>query len=89
MILASLLLALSGCSALAPFETTPSLTESPDTETVVAICYNRLAATEQQMRDAAAQACTGGTPRPVRKEWDLSHCPLLTPVSATFACDSH
>lgn len=78
------LLALAGCSSLAPFETVQPAEDEH------AICYSRLAATPDQVREVAAGQCTAGTePRLLGQGMNLAACPLLTPIRAIFACQAH
>jgi hypothetical protein len=55
---------------------------------LVAICYNRLWHRPESVRDAAVQACGGGTttPQVTSQGFDINACPLLTPTKAVFAC---
>jgi hypothetical protein len=82
-----LLLGLSACGTLTPFGTAPADTPGVTAPTV-AICYNRLGATPKEVEAAAAPDCGPKTqPRFVEQEWNLSACPMLTPIRATFACE--
>jgi hypothetical protein len=88
---ASILLALlaSGCgtSFVAPFEGIP---ESPiganSIGDRVAVCYNKMFSTPQQVLDIAVKACAPKTePQLIDQDMRLS-CPLMTPVRASFRC---
>jgi len=81
-------LALAGCSALQPYATLPATAEpgEPDGPRV-AICYDRLVSSLDEVQKAAQQECAEGTrATPVRTDWRLEHCPVLLPARATFAC---
>lgn len=76
-----LLVALAGCSTIAPFEA------AQPADNQYAVCYNRMGATPQQVRSIAGLECTGGAkPHLLRQEMNLSACPLLTPMRAIYAC---
>lgn len=56
----------------------------------VSVCYSRLAASPDQVKAVAAEECgKGETPRLVDQGVDLSACPLLVPIRATFSCVAH
>ncbi len=82
------LLGLAACGWLPPFETIPPTAEGDQGDvTQVAVCYNALTATTEQVRDVAAASCGADTvPQPVGHDLTLDHCPLLTPARATFTC---
>jgi hypothetical protein len=92
-------LALGGCGSLAPFETVPPVAEGeqrtglPDntiqtsTGSKIAVCYNALTAGADALRAVAAQSCSSKEPLPPpERDFDLDHCPLLTPQRAVFTC---
>ena len=82
-------LALAGCSGLQPYATLPATAEpgEPQDEQRVAICYDRLVSSLDEVQKAAQQECAEGTlATPVRTDWRLEHCPVLLPARATFAC---
>lgn len=55
----------------------------------IAICYNRLTASADQVRSTAAGACPGGALSLVAQGWNLNVCPVFTPVRAVFTCTTH
>src|SRR5712671_6964694 len=81
--------ALAGCSALAPFPTYPR-TAGPGEEATalrVAICYDTLVSTLDEVQVAAQQECPSNTmATPFDTDWRLQYCPLLLPARATFVC---
>jgi hypothetical protein len=80
------LLVLPACSQLAPVEAAPAATGDAEANSV-GVCYSRVASTPAQIADAAARECLPGTtPRLVGQDFNMSLCPVLTPIRATFAC---
>ena len=80
---------LTGCSALQPYPTYPAdaLPGETDTGPRVAICYDALASTLDEVQTAAQQECTANTEAmSVRTDWQMQYCPLLLPARATFVC---
>lgn len=56
----------------------------------VSVCYSRLAAGPDQVTAVAASECgKGETPKLVDQGVDLTACPLLIPIRATFSCVAH
>jgi hypothetical protein len=83
-----LVLPTASCGSLtAPFEGVPRLpTKSNDPGDRVAVCYNKLFATPEQVRAVAIDACgPDATPQFLEQDERLA-CPLLTPVRATYQC---
>jgi len=81
--------ALAGCSGLQPYPTLPAAARpgEPEEGSRVAICYDRLVSSLDEVQQAAQQECAEGTvATPVRTDWRLEHCPVLLPARATFAC---
>lgn len=88
------LLALAGlasaCGSLVdPFEGVPPTTAPPgipgDSQRV-AVCYNSMFSTPEQVRAIAAEACGPNTePQLIGQDMKL-YCPVLTPVRAHFVC---
>jgi hypothetical protein len=81
--------ALGGCSGLQPYPTNPAdpLPGETDAGPRVAICYNTLVSTLDQVQVAAQQECVPNTEAaPLRTDWRLQFCPLLLPARATFVC---
>jgi len=80
---------LTGCSALQPYPTYPAdaLPGETDTGPRVAICYDALVSTLDEVQTAAQQECTANTEAmSVRTDWQMQYCPLLLPARATFVC---
>ncbi len=82
------LLGLTGCGWLPPFETVPPPAPAGQSEANrVAVCYNWLTTTKEQVRGVAAQSCGPGmTAERVDRDVTLNFCPVFTPARATFAC---
>ena len=80
----------SACGSLvAPFEGVPPLAAPPsiaaDSQRV-AVCYNKMFSTPEQVRAVAAEACGPNTePQLIGQDMKL-YCPVLTPVRAHFLC---
>ena len=82
-------LTLTACAALQPYPTYPSAALSGETDAGprVAICYDTLVSTLDEVKAAAQQECAANTEAtPVRTDWHLDFCPLLLPARATFVC---
>ena len=80
---------LTGCSALQPYPTYPAdaLPGETDTGPRVAICYDALVSTLDEVQTAAQQECATNTEATsVRTDWQMQYCPLLLPARATFVC---
>ena len=80
---------LAGCSGLAPYPTYPRIAGLGEEATAlrVAICYNTLVSTLEEVQVAAQQECPSDTTaRPLDTDWHLQYCPLLLPARATFVC---
>jgi hypothetical protein len=87
--LAVALAALTGCSALEPYPTYPPEARPGETDSGprVAICYDSLVSSLEQVQATAQQECAPNTQAtPVRTDWYLQYCPLLLPARATFVC---
>jgi hypothetical protein len=83
----ALLLGLAGCGALTPYGAAPAATPGVTAPTV-AVCYSRLGASAEAVEAAAAQDCGPKTRlKLIEQEWNMSACPVLTPIRATFACE--
>ncbi|HKW52975.1 MAG TPA: hypothetical protein VJO12_04725 [Stellaceae bacterium] len=82
------LLCLTQCSGwLPPFETVPPDTEADSTTTRVAVCYNALTASPEQLLGIATASCgPGTTPQPAGRDLALNYCPVLIPSRATYTC---
>jgi len=82
-------MALTGCSALEPYPTYPRMAGPGEEATAqrVAICYDTLVSTLDQVQVAAQQECPSNTTATYfDTDWYLQFCPLLLPARATFAC---
>lgn len=82
-------LALTGCSALQPYPTSPAaaLPGEVDPGPRVAICYDALVSTLDKVQAAAQQECaTNAEARSVGTDWYMTYCPLFLPARATFVC---
>ena len=80
---------LAGCSGLAPYPTNPADPRPGETDPGprVAICYNTLVSTLDEVQAAAQQECAPNTEvAPVGTDWHLQYCPLLLPARDTFVC---
>jgi len=85
----AVVVALTGCSALQPYPTYPAdaLPGETDTGPRVAICYDALVSTLDEVKTAARQECAANTEAAsVRTDWQMQYCPLLLPARATFVC---
>jgi len=85
-------LLLAGCSSpLPPYETLPPANPAQDDSLRIALCYNGLTTSDEQLRSVAAESCGPGMqPQPAGHELiNLNHCPLLMPGRATFTCTAH
>jgi hypothetical protein len=84
-----LLAALTGCSALDPYAVTPraARTGEVDAGPRVAICYDTLVSTLDEVERAAQQECAADTVATYSStDWYLQYCPLLLPARATYVC---
>ena len=82
-------IALGGCSGLQPYPTNPAdpLPGETDAGPRVAICYDTLVSTLDQVQAAAQQECAPKTEATAAGiDWHLQFCPLLLPARATFVC---
>jgi hypothetical protein len=56
----------------------------------VSVCYSRLASSPAQVAAVAASECgKGETPLLVDQGIDLTACPVMIPIRATFRCAAH
>ena len=79
---------LAGCTLLDPYPTAP-IAPAPGQPPGkrVAVCYNRLTTTLDEVRHQAQQECPANTvAAPVNTDWQLQFCPLFLPARATFVC---
>lgn len=80
---------LAGCGALEPYPTSPASAApgEADPGPRVAICYDALVSTLEEVQAAAQRECAANTlATPVATDWYLQYCPLLLPARATFTC---
>jgi hypothetical protein len=79
----------AGCSALTPYATAPlpATNGVTDPGPRVAICYNRLKTSSDQVQQLAQAECLGDTvAQQVDTDYYLQNCPLSVPGRATFVC---
>jgi hypothetical protein len=77
------------CCSLQPYPTYPADPRPGETDAGprVAICYDTLVSTLDQVQAAAQQECApNAEAAPLRTDWYMEHCPLLLPARATFVC---
>jgi hypothetical protein len=80
---------LAGCSALDPYPVYPRAagTGEADTGPRVAICYDTLISSLDEVERAAQEECAADTVATYSStDWYLQFCPLLLPARATFVC---
>jgi hypothetical protein len=85
-------LALAYCSSsLPPYETVPPANPAQDDRLRIALCYNGLTTSDEQLHSLAAESCGPGMqPQAAGRELiNLNNCPLLMPERATFTCSAH
>jgi hypothetical protein len=87
LMLTGALLTTSCGSLVAPYEGVPAIPHNGnDPGDRVAVCYNKMFSTPQQVHAVAVDACgPDTTPQLVGQDERLA-CPLLTPVRATYQC---
>lgn len=76
-------------SALTPFPTAPRPLDSgvKDPGARVAICYNALKTSPEELEKMAQAECLGDTTAErYDTDYRLDDCPMLTPARATFLC---
>jgi len=81
--------ALAGCSALEPYATYPRAARPGEDAalTRVAICYDSIVSSLDQVQTAAQQECATDTVAAYSStDWYLQYCPLLLPARATYMC---
>jgi hypothetical protein len=79
----------AGCSGLAPYPTYPRVAVAGEEATAlrVAICYNTIVSTLEEVQVAAQQECPSDTTATAfDTDWHLQYCPLLLPARGTFFC---
>ena len=88
---ASAVAALDGCSALEPYATYPRSAGPGEVDAGprVAICYDTLVSSLDDVQKAAQEECAANTVATYSStDWYLQYCPLLLPARATFVCAS-
>jgi hypothetical protein len=81
--------ALAGCSALEPYATYPRSAGPGEVDAGprVAICYDTLVSSLDDVQKAAQEECAANTVATYSStDWHLDYCPLLLPARATFVC---
>jgi hypothetical protein len=81
--------ALAGCSALEPYATFPRAARPGEDAalTRVAICYDTIVSSLDQVQAVAQQECAADTVATYSStDWYLQYCPLLLPARATYMC---
>ena len=89
IVLPASLAALAGCSALEPYPVYPRTARSGEVDAGprVAICYDTLVSSLDEVQQAAQQECAADTVATYSStDWYLQFCPLLLPARATFVC---
>ena len=82
-------MALTGCGALVPYPTYPHMAGPGEEATAVrvAICYDTLVSSFDEVQVAAQQECPSNTTATYfDTDWYLQYCPVLLPARATFFC---
>lgn len=80
---------LAGCSALEPYPTYPQAVRPGEVDAGprVAICYDTLVSSLDDVQKAAQAECAANTVATYSStDWHLDYCPLLLPARATFVC---
>ena len=80
---------LAGCSALEPYPVYPraARTDEADAGPRVAICYDTLVSSLDEVERAAQEECAPETVATYSStDWHLDYCPLLLPARATYVC---
>ena len=88
------LFGLSACHSSGPYvfkegefnRNSPTFSKVPDDIDKVQICYNKDSTTPVVLLDMAKNECGRYDKQPRFRRHDLLHCPLVTPVMATFSC---
>jgi len=81
--------AVAGCSALEPYATYPRAARPGEDAalTRVAICYDTIVSSLDQVQTAAQQECATDTVATYSStDWYLQYCPLLLPARTTYMC---
>jgi hypothetical protein len=80
---------LADCSALEPYPTYPQAARPGEVDQGprVAICYDTLVSSLDNVQKAAQEECAANTVATYSStDWHLDYCPLLLPARATFVC---
>ena len=81
--------AAAGCSALEPYATYPRAARPGEDAalTRVAICYDTIVSSLDQVQTAAQKECATDTVATYSStDWYLQYCPLLLPARTTYMC---
>ena len=86
-----LAVAIAGCSGFTPCPVPPRGLEAGEKNpgTRVAICYNGLKTTPEDVQKLGLEECRnngGTTVAPLGTDYSIDNCPLMTPARATFLC---
>ena len=79
----------TGCSGFTPFPAPPPALDYgvKDPGLRVAICYNGLKATDEEVRRLGQEQCPANTAAELLgTDYRFDNCPLMTPTRATFLC---
>jgi hypothetical protein len=79
----------TGCSALTPYATEPLAAAKgvEDPGSRIAICYNMLKTSDDQVQQLAQAECLGDTvAQRVDTDYRLDNCAMSVPARATFVC---
>ena len=85
---------LSACSRATPYvfkegefnRNSPTFNKTPDDISKVQICYNKGSTTPAVVLEMARNECGLYGKRANFQKQDVLHCPIVTPVMATFLC---
>ena len=89
LVVLSVALWLTGCTATAPFATYPlqPKTGVVDARVRVAICYSALMTSVEKVQELAQAECIGdAVAERIDTDYRLDNCPLSVPGRATFVC---
>jgi hypothetical protein len=89
LLLAAAMAAPTGCSLLDPYPTYPQQPAPgvQDPGPRIAICYDAIASSKDQVQKAAQDECAPNTVATrIDTDWKLDYCPVLLPARATFLC---
>ena len=64
----------------------PSFNKKPDDISKIEICYNKTSTTPEAVIELARKECGNYGKQARFHKQDILHCPLYTPIRATFLC---